>query len=132
VLDEASMVDTWLFYSLIKAIDFSHTRLIMLGDPAQLPPVGAGQPFVDALENELIPHSMLTKIFRQSDDKAITLIAQQVREGVMPKFQSQYTDAFYVNVNSEDREDTNKKIEAIMLKSCSNNAWGGRQVSAMK
>lgn len=108
---------------------FNNTRLIMLDDPAQLPPVGAGQPFVDALENNLIQHTMLTKIYRQSDDKAITLIAQQVREGSMPKFSAQYTDAFYVNVNTEEREETNNKIENIVLKSCANNAWGANTVS---
>jgi ATP-dependent exoDNAse (exonuclease V) alpha subunit len=49
-LDEAGMVDTYLFFSLVKAIDFSRTKFIVMGDPAQVAPVGAGQPFKDLLE----------------------------------------------------------------------------------
>lgn len=117
VLDETSMVDTYLFYSLIQAIDFVQTKLILLGDTEQLSPVGAGQPFTDAVNNELITCSRLTKIFRQSDDKAITLIAQDIRNGKMPMFKSSYSDVANINIPSGERDVTNKTIEQVLAQS---------------
>ena len=47
ILDEASMIDTNLFKELISRIDFAKTSLIIVGDDAQLPPIGKGSPFAD-------------------------------------------------------------------------------------
>lgn len=130
MLDEASMVDTWLMYSLFKAIDFKNTKLIMLGDTEQLPPVGAGQPLSDAIELGLSDNSKLTQLFRTSEDKAIAVIAQQIRSGNVPKFEPHYTDAFFVPVNDHDRETVNKRIFDSMMKSCERNRWRGGAIPA--
>lgn len=67
IVDEVSMIDINLFYRLIKAIDFSHTKLLMIGDNAQLPSVGCGNILHDFMESKLIPTVTLTKIFRYGD-----------------------------------------------------------------
>ncbi len=84
VLDEASMVSLPLFYRLTKALK-PETLFLMVGDPAQLPPIGAGNVFGDALEKNLVPSVHLTRIYRQSEDSVLTLFANEIRQGKVPK-----------------------------------------------
>lgn len=84
VLDEASMVSLPLFYRLARALKES-TLLILVGDPAQLPPIGAGNVFSDALSNRLIPAVHLEKIYRQSEESVLTLFANKIRLGQVPE-----------------------------------------------
>lgn len=111
LLDEAGMVDTHLFFSLVKAIDFSRTKFIVMGDPAQVAPIGAGQPFKDLIEMNLLPHQELTKIYRQSEDQAIAWIASQIRAGVRPVMKQSYQDVFSYRVKGSDNAQTNQSIE---------------------
>ena len=67
IVDECSMIDVNLFTHLIKAIDFKSTRLLLIGDNAQIPSVGAGNLLHDFMESNIIPTITLTKIFRYSD-----------------------------------------------------------------
>lgn len=115
VLDEAGMVDTHLFFSLLKAIDFERTKLIVMGDPAQLPPVGAGQPFIDLIESDIVPHTQLTKIYRQSEDKAIAFVASQIRIGKRPSIRKEYTDVFSYKAVGETNIEINQSIEDQLL-----------------
>jgi exodeoxyribonuclease V alpha subunit len=92
ILDEASMVNSYLFFHLLKAIDGKKTKLLLLGDDAQLPPIGWGEPFVNLLEWENVPKTKLEKIYRQSGDKVITLFANDIRKGNVP---SDYKKSFY-------------------------------------
>lgn len=66
IVDEFSMVDIWLFAKLIDAIDFKHTKLLMIGDNAQLPSVSCGNLLHDFMEANIIPTVTLNKIFRYS------------------------------------------------------------------
>lgn len=85
LLDEGSMVDSEMLFRLVSAINFKGgAHLIILGDPAQLPPVGAGQPFADMLDHNLAPAVKLDRIYRQSEDAVITLFAADVRQGTVP------------------------------------------------
>ncbi len=83
VLDEASMVSLPLFYRLANALKPT-TLLMLVGDPAQLPPIGAGNVFGDALDARLIPSVHLTRIYRQSEDSVLTLFANEIRQGKVP------------------------------------------------
>jgi exodeoxyribonuclease V alpha subunit len=99
LLDESSMVNSELLYRLLKAIDTS-TKVILVGDKAQLPPIGAGNPFSDIIDHELTPSVMLTHIYRQSPDKVITLFANDIRGGNVPQnFKAKYDDFFFLNVH---------------------------------
>lgn len=66
IVDEFSMVDIWLFKKLLDAIDFNHTKLLMIGDNAQLPSVSCGNILHDFMEANIIPTVTLNKIFRYS------------------------------------------------------------------
>lgn len=66
IVDEFSMVDIWLFKKLLDAIDFEHTKLLMIGDNAQLPSVSCGNLLHDFMEANIIPTVTLNKIFRYS------------------------------------------------------------------
>jgi len=84
LLDEASMVSLNLFFYLARALR-PDAMLILVGDPAQLPPIGAGNVFSDAISQGLIPAVHLTRIFRQSEDSVITLFANEIRKGEWPE-----------------------------------------------
>lgn len=83
LLDEASMVNLTLMYRLCKALKES-TLFILVGDPAQLPPIGAGNCFGDALKTGLIPSVTLKRIYRQSEDSVLTVFANEIRMGKVP------------------------------------------------
>jgi exodeoxyribonuclease V alpha subunit len=104
VLDEASMVDIFLFYHLLKAIDFSYTKLFIIGDNAQLPPVGAGEVFSNMLEIDKIEKVILDKVFRQKENQVINIFAQDVRKGKVPKGYKKrdYEDFFFITVEIDN------------------------------
>ena len=66
IVDEFSMVDIWLFKKLLNAIDFKYTKLLLIGDNAQLPSVSCGNLLHDFMEASIIPTVTLNKIFRYS------------------------------------------------------------------
>ena len=66
IVDEFSMVDIWLFSRLLDAIDFKYTKLLLIGDNAQLPSVSCGNLLHDFMEANIIPTVTLNKIFRYS------------------------------------------------------------------
>lgn len=105
LLDEASMVDINIFYALLNAIDFDQTTLILLGDPAQLPPVGAAEVFSDAISLALVENITLDKIYRQKEDAVIKHFAQEVRYGKVPlAYENRYSDFYFIakcNQNSD-------------------------------
>jgi len=80
IIDEFSMADIFLFEHVIDAIDFTHTKLLLIGDPAQCSSVGAGNLLFDMIESNKIPKVVLTKIFRYADGGLMT-VATDVRNG---------------------------------------------------
>ena len=80
VIDEFSMVDVYLFEHIVDAIDFSRTKLLLVGDPAQCSSVGAGNALYDMIESTKISKVILSKIFRYSDGGLMT-VATDVRNG---------------------------------------------------
>lgn len=67
IVDETSMVDVSLFSHLIDAIDFDNTKLLLIGDNAQLPSVSCGNLLHDFMQVKVIPSTVLTKIFRYTE-----------------------------------------------------------------
>ncbi|NDY42776.1 AAA family ATPase [Dissulfurirhabdus thermomarina] len=84
VLDEASMVNLPLFYRLARSLR-PGTLFLMVGDPAQLPPIGAGNVFGDVLDLGLVPAVHLTRIYRQSPESVLALFANEIRRGRIPE-----------------------------------------------
>ncbi|MCT3034357.1 ATP-dependent RecD-like DNA helicase [Pediococcus parvulus] len=83
IVDEMSMVDTFLFKTLMRAIS-NNMKVILVGDKDQLPSVGAGQIFNDLLKSEVIPKIELTKIYRQDNGSSIVPLAHAIKEGRLP------------------------------------------------
>ncbi|MFV0557709.1 MAG: ATP-dependent RecD-like DNA helicase [Enterococcus sp.] len=83
IVDELSMVDTWLANTLLKAIP-TNMQVIFVGDKDQLPSVGPGQVLHDLLQIEEIPKCELTEIYRQGDDSSIIPLAHQIKQGQLP------------------------------------------------
>ena len=78
IVDEFSMVDIFLFQSLLDAIDFTKTKLLLIGDNAQLCSVGCGNLLHDFMESNIIPTTTLTKVFRYGEG-GLMRIATDVR-----------------------------------------------------
>jgi len=84
IIDEASMVDAPLMHHLMNAVSLS-SRLVIVGDAFQLPPVGPGNILADLIDSEIIPVCHLTTIFRQAAESLITMNAHRVRDGQPPE-----------------------------------------------
>ena len=102
IVDETSMVDIELMYCLLCAIR-PGTRLILGGDPDQLPPVGPGFPFSDMLRAGILPAVRLTEIFRQAQQSLIVMNAHRVNQGIMPELKNVKSDFFFIPVRSEEQ-----------------------------
>lgn len=101
IVDEMSMVDIFLFQSLLKAVSVG-TRLIMVGDVNQLPSVGPGQVLSDLIRSGAFQTVVLEKIFRQAKESDIVLNAHRIHAGEEPVLDNKSKDFFFL-----ERNDTN-------------------------
>ena len=98
IIDEMSMVDIFLFQSLLRAVPVG-TRLIMVGDVNQLPSVGPGQVLQDLLKSGRFPVVMLEKIFRQAQESDIILNAHRIHAGQDIVLDNKSRDFFFLERN---------------------------------
>ncbi len=96
IIDECSMVDLWLFDHLLDALPLS-SRLILVGDVNQLPPVGPGSVLKDILSSGCVPSVELTEIFRQARESLIVTNAHAVLRGEMPILNETKKDFFFLS-----------------------------------
>lgn len=113
VIDEASMVDVPLFYSLLKALPL-HSGLLLIGDIDQLPSVGAGQVLKDIIDSKIIPTVRLTEIFRQAATSKIITNAHLVNKGILPDMQKSEAASDFYFVSAEPGDDIINKIITII------------------
>jgi exodeoxyribonuclease V alpha subunit len=83
IIDEMSMVDTWLAHQLFKALP-DDIQVILVGDEDQLPSVGPGQVLKDLLRSNMIPTVELKDIYRQADGSSIIELAHTIKNGNIP------------------------------------------------
>lgn len=95
VVDETSMVDIMLMQSLLRALP-SRCRLILVGDPDQLPSVGPGNLFSDLIRSGVVPTICLTEIFRQAQESLIVMNAHAVNHGQLPDLSVKNRDFFFL------------------------------------
>ncbi len=95
IVDEASMIDSRLFYALLKAL-VNGTRLILVGDTDQLPPVGAGNVLHDVIASGCFPVTVLQRIFRQSEDSSIVENAHRIKNGEHLTINNKSKDFFFI------------------------------------
>ncbi|MBE8992410.1 ATP-dependent RecD-like DNA helicase [Nostoc sp. LEGE 12450] len=87
IADEASMLDLFLAYSLVKAV-LAGALLLLVGDIDQLPSVGPGQILADFINSGCVPVVRLTQVFRQAQTSAIITAAHQINRGIYPTIEA--------------------------------------------
>lgn len=101
VVDETSMVDILLMQSLLRALP-KRCRLILVGDPDQLPSVGPGNLFSDLIRSGAVPTVRLTEIFRQAQESLIVMNAHAVNHGELPDLSVKNKDFFFMKRRSAE------------------------------
>ncbi|MCE5319084.1 MAG: ATP-dependent RecD-like DNA helicase [Parachlamydia sp.] len=112
IIDEASMIDTPLMYSLLKAIP-SHARLLLVGDIDQLPSVGPGNILKDMIGSQCLPVVQLTEIFRQAAGSRIITNAHMINKGLFPDI-SVHSDSDFFFIEAEEPEEVLKHIVVLV------------------
>ncbi len=101
ICDECSMIDLALFRDMVEAIGWNG-RLVLIGDPNQLPPVGPGAPFRDVIESGRFPVIRLTRVHRQKERSGIIEVADAIRTGTCPQPPNQ-NDAYWFKISDPER-----------------------------
>lgn len=112
IIDESSMIDTYLMNSLLRALK-TGTRLILIGDIDQLPSVGAGNVLRDIIDSETVPTVRLTKIFRQALTSKIIENCHRVNNGEMPDTKVKKNADFFF-IRAENKDDIPGLIEDLV------------------
>jgi len=89
IVDESSMVDLHLMWRILRGISFG-TRVIMVGDAEQLPPVGVGFTLKDIIKSNAIPRIHLDKVFRQGEGSDVVMAAHAIHRGEEPSYQGDF------------------------------------------
>ena len=117
IVDEASMVDVFLMYHLVKAVPATAV-LILVGDIHQLPPVGPGNVLRDMIDSKRVPAVYLTEIFRQARQSLIIVNAHQINQGYFPTMPSPnratLQDFYFIE------QDDPEKVLSTILELCCN------------
>lgn len=113
IVDEMSMVDIFLFSSLLNALPFG-CRLVMVGDSDQLPPVSAGNVLKDLIDSELLPVVQLNEIFRQSLESNIVRNAHSIVKG--DKIETDYKEGDFYFMHRNFSLDAVRTIKELYIK----------------
>ena len=113
IIDEASMIDTVLMNSLLKAVSVG-MRIIFVGDVNQLPSVGPGNVLKDLIDSKLLRVVKLTKIFRQAQESMIVVNAHRINNGEMPVLNDKEKDFFFIEGYTGD------KVKSKIVNLCTN------------
>ncbi len=113
LIDEASMVDISLMYSLLKAVP-SEAALIVVGDVDQIPSVGPGCVLAAMIDSGAIPTVKLTEIFRQAAQSQIIQSAHRINHGEFPNLDFKDPNSDFHFITSDDPEKTIQLIKDLV------------------
>ena len=114
IVDETSMIDNFLMSSLLKGIS-EDAKICFVGDEYQLPSVNSGNVLRDLIKTECFPHIKLTKIYRQSDNSFIPILASEVKSCELDYDIQEKKDDY--NFLTCEKENIKEMIGRIILKS---------------
>jgi exodeoxyribonuclease V alpha subunit len=114
VVDEVSMLDAELAAALIEACA-DGTRLLLVGDPAQLPSIGPGRVLADIIDSGAVPVTELTRLYRQRDGGVIARLATAVRGGSLPPVDSPEREVVVVPVRGS--ADASRRVVQLVTDS---------------
>jgi len=112
IVDEASMIDTRLMYSLLRAVPES-ARLVLVGDINQLPSVGPGNVLKDMISSRRIRVTMLNEIFRQAQGSRIITNSHMINRGEYPDIRN-LSDSDFFFIEEEEPEKLKEEILALV------------------
>lgn len=101
VIDEFSMVDVFLFHTILKSMR-KGTAILLVGDADQLPSVGAGSVLNDMIRSETIPLVKLNQVFRQAQGSKIIVNAHRVNNGEMPCHGERVDDFHFIKSDTPE------------------------------
>ena len=116
IVDECSMLDMVLTYSLLKAVP-SDAQVVFVGDVDQLPSVGPGNVLRDLIDSGAVPVARLTQVFRQAQESLIITNAHAINAGRMPNFPPPSAHQDCAFVKAEEPEEVADKVVAIVARS---------------
>lgn len=109
IIDEFSMVNTSLFYTLLSVVP-NLKKLIIIGDKNQLPSIGAGYLLNDFIDSDVFNVNLLTKIYRQKEGSSIIKNALLINESKMPILNDDDTKMFEIESNEQAYSVANELI----------------------
>ncbi|MCG7338549.1 ATP-dependent RecD-like DNA helicase [Staphylococcus sp. ACRSN] len=115
IIDEMSMVDTWLFHQFMNAVPID-AQIVLVGDEDQLPSVGPGQVFKDLIDSKVIPRVNLTEVYRQQDGSSIIELAHRMKLGESIDITQRYHDRNFINCSTEQIPNVVEKVVASAVK----------------
>ena len=124
IVDEASMLDTEIGAALFSALGRG-TRLILVGDVNQLPPVSAGQVLQDIMASEVVPVVKLTTTHRQGKDSWVIDAAPVILKGGVPSLKEQ---SDFVFVAQDSPKDIVEAVVRVYVEARASGTMGGLQV----
>lgn len=119
IIDECSMVDLYSLVRVFKRLKASQ-KIILVGDTAQLPPVGAGKVFHVLSDVMIVPLTRLIKIWRQDESTGIPMVSQSVREGIWNELPLYSGKNLGVSVLAAHSENILGEVERVFDELCEN------------
>jgi len=113
ILDEASMIDTFLMYQLLRAIPH-RAKVVIIGDKDQLPSIGPGHVLQDLIEEASIPTAQLSLIFRQGKNSQIILNAHKINHGEMPFLNAEEKPNDFIFIEKKEPEELSQAILEVV------------------
>ncbi|GGB04303.1 ATP-dependent RecD-like DNA helicase [Macrococcus hajekii] len=100
IIDEMSMVDTWLMFQLMRAVP-NDCQIIFVGDQDQLPSVGPGQVFRDLIDSGIMSQVELAEVYRQQEGSSIIELAHQIKRGQSFDIAARYNDRSFLPCSTD-------------------------------
>ncbi|MBU7216814.1 ATP-dependent RecD-like DNA helicase [Staphylococcus gallinarum] len=115
IIDEMSMVDTWLFHQFMSAVPID-AQIVLVGDEDQLPSVGPGQVFKDLIDSKVVPRVNLTEVYRQQDGSSIIELAHRMKLNEPIDITQRYHDRNFINCSTEQIPTVVEKVVGSAVK----------------
>ena len=109
IVDETSMIDVILFDALMKGI-VDNIQIVFVGDANQLPSVGPGNVLNDLIDSKKISYFELEKIYRQSDNSYIPVLAEEIKDKYLSNYTEKKDDYNFLSTRTAQIAETIKKI----------------------
>jgi len=110
IVDEMSMLDTWLAYQLFKSVP-KGMQVILVGDKDQLPSVGPGQVLRDLIDSEKVAQKELVDIYRQNESSSIIPLAHEIKSNKLPDdFREPKIDRSFISCRTDQVLDVTEKV----------------------